>query len=115
MTGEKPEAMPDLTSTLESAKTLDSYLKDAIRALGPAKGMPMSSFAASLKAMIDDAKAGVEQARADGRAKVGEAVAKLNEAKVATTKVASAMAQAIADEADAAMSDLGQISNLPPE
>jgi hypothetical protein len=42
------------------------------------------SFAASMRAMMDEARAGVAQARADGVAKVGEAVSKLNDAKVAT-------------------------------
>jgi hypothetical protein len=73
----------------------------------PAKG----SFAASLKAMMDEARAGVAQARADGIAKVSEAVGKLNEAKTATAQVAGAMAKNISDEADSVLAELGQISN----
>jgi len=73
------------------------------------------SFAASIRAMMDEARAGVAQARAEGLAKVGEAVTKLNEAKAATAQVAHSMAKTIADEADAVMSELGQISNLPPK
>jgi hypothetical protein len=69
------------------------------------------SFAASIRAMMDEARAGVAQARTDGLAKVGEAVGKLNDAKVATTKVASTMAQTIEDEAASVLSELGQISN----
>lgn len=73
----------------------------------PASG----SFAASLKAMLDEARAGLVQARAEGTAMVQEAVGKLNEAKAATAKVAGNMAQQIHDEAASAMSELGQISN----
>ncbi len=46
------------------------------------------SFSAQIRAMMDEARAGVAQARADGIAKVGEAVGKLHDAKVATAKVA---------------------------
>lgn len=73
------------------------------------------SFAASLRVMADEAKAGIEQARADGRAQVAEAVARLNYAKAATARIAGTMARTILDEADAVMSDLGQVSNNPPE
>ena len=69
------------------------------------------SFAASIKAMMDEARAGVTKAREDGLAKVGDAVGKLNEAKVATVAVAGSMAKAIEDEAAEVMSELGQISN----
>lgn len=69
------------------------------------------SFAASIRAMMDEARAGVAQARADGLAKVGEAVGKLNDAKAATAKVAGTMAQTIEDEAASVLSELGQISN----
>lgn len=69
------------------------------------------SFAASLRAMMDDARKGVEQARSDGLARVGEAVGKLNEAKAATAKVACSMAQTIEDEAAAVLSEVGQISS----
>lgn len=69
------------------------------------------SFAASIRAMMDEARAGVAKAREDGIAKVGEAVGKLNEAKVATVNVAGSMAKTIEDEAAAVMSELGQISN----
>lgn len=69
------------------------------------------SFSASLKAMLEEAKAGLAQAQNDGRARVGAAVSKLAEAKVATTKVAEGMASQIEDAASAALSDLGQISN----
>lgn len=69
------------------------------------------SFAASLKAMMDDARAGIAQARADGTAKVGEAVSKLNEAKTATAHVAGTIAATIESEAADVMAELGQISN----
>jgi hypothetical protein len=69
------------------------------------------SFAASLRAMMDEARAGVTQARADGLAKVGDAVGKLNEAKVAVTHVTGAMAATIESEAADVLAELGQISN----
>lgn len=111
---------PDLNETLESAKALDRYLGEAINDLAPPKGHTMSptapgGFAASLRAILDEAKAGLEQAQEDGRAKVGEAVAKLKDATTATLQVSGTIAQAITDQADEVMSDLGQISNLPPE
>lgn len=116
VTGEQP----DLDQTLETAKTLDRHLQEAIRDFAPTKGPTMSptapgGFAASLRAILDEAKAGLEQAQQDGKAKVGEAVAKLKDATTATLQVSGTIAQAITDQADAVMSDLGQISNLPPE
>lgn len=69
------------------------------------------SFAAEIKAMMDEARAGVRRARADGIAQVGDAVKKLGEAKDATVKVAGATAKMIEDEAAATMAELGQISN----
>ncbi len=69
------------------------------------------SFAAELRAMLDEGLAGVEQAKADGRAQIREAVGKLGEAKVATQKVTGSMAKNITDTAATIMSDLGQISN----
>jgi hypothetical protein len=73
------------------------------------------SFAASLRAMMDEARAGIAQARADGLAKVTDAVGKLTEAKVATAQVTSSMAKTIEDEAASVLAELGQISNMGPE
>lgn len=73
------------------------------------------SFAAGLRAMMDEARSGIAQARADGLAQVGEAVKKLGEAKVATAQVAGTMARTIEDEAASVMAELGQISNMGPE
>lgn len=112
-------SQPGLNETLESAKALDRFLGEAIRDLAPLKDQAMTTapggFAASLRAILDDAKAGLEQAQADGRARVGEAVAKLKDATAATLQVSGNLAQTISDQADEVMSDLGQISNLPPE
>lgn len=68
-------------------------------------------FAASLRAMMDEARAGVAKARSDGLAQVQTAVGKLAEAKDATVKVAGATAKMIEDEAAATMAELGQLSN----
>jgi hypothetical protein len=81
--------------------------KPVMTAPAPAQG----SFAASIRAMMDEARAGVAQARADGLAKVSDAVGKLGEAKAATLHVAGTMAQTIEDEAASVMAELGQISN----
>lgn len=73
------------------------------------------SFAASLRALMDEARSGVAQARADGLAKVSDAVAKLGQAKEAVTHVTGSMAKTIEDEAAAVLAELGQISNMGPE
>lgn len=73
---------------------------------------PMATgFAAGLKQMMDEARAGVEKARSDGLATVQEAVGKLDAAKTATTNVAGNIAKTIEDEAASVMAELGQISN----
>ncbi len=80
-------------------------------AIAPKAPPPAGSFAASIRAMMDKARAGVAQARADGLARVGEAIGKLNDAQAATAHVAGSMAKTIEDEASSVMSELAQISN----
>jgi hypothetical protein len=75
------------------------------------KPVAPGSFAASLKSMMDEAVAGVEQAKADGLTKVRTAVGKLGEAKAATVRVTDNMVTNIEDQAASIMSELGQISN----
>jgi len=72
------------------------------------------SFAAGIKAILENAQATVARAQADGFAKVNAAAGKLADAAVHTTVVAENMAQNISDQADAVLAELGQISNLPP-
>ncbi len=104
--------------TRAAADHLDEHLTAAIAEFStpqpkattmtaPAPG----SFAASLKAMMDEARAGVAQARADGLATVQTAVGKLADAKTATLHVAGTMAKTIEDEASSVLAELGQISN----
>lgn len=69
------------------------------------------SFAASLKAMMDEAKNGLAQAQSAGRARVKEAVGKFADATVATGKVSETIATQIEDAASSTLADLGQISN----
>lgn len=69
------------------------------------------SFVAGLRAMMDEATAGIAQAQADGHAKVKDAVDKLAGAKEATLRVSGNIAQTIGDQADDIMAELGQISN----
>lgn len=69
------------------------------------------SFAASIRAMMDEARQGIAQARAEGLAKVGAAVGKLNEAKAATAHVTGQMVATIESEAADVMAELGQFSN----
>jgi hypothetical protein len=87
--------------------TVPLIATEAITMTTPAPG----SFAASIRAMMDEARHGVAQARADGLAKVTEAVGKLTEAKTATAHVAASMAKTIEDEAASVLAELGQISN----
>lgn len=107
-----------------AAQKLDDHLADSIAHLTPlptvnlTEGKPMTtpppvpgSFAASIRAMMDEARAGVAQARSDGLAKVGEAVGKLTDAKVSIAKVSASMATTIEEEAASVLSELGQISN----
>lgn len=100
---------------LEKSQALDQHLTKSIVELRnpfePEKKPMSGSFAAQIKAMMDEARAGVEQAKAEGLAKVGDAVGKLNDAKVAATKVAGSMAKTIEEEANAVLAELGQISN----
>jgi hypothetical protein len=80
----------------------------------PTKGPAMNSFAASLKAVLDEAKANVARAQVEGVAKVKEAAGRLNDAAAQTARVADTMAGQIHDQADAVLAELGQISNMPP-
>lgn len=103
----------EIETAIRNASRLPSValIPDKPQEVKPMTAPASGSFAASLKAMMDEARAGVVQARADGLVKVGDAVGKLNEAKLATEKVAGSMAQAMEDEAASALSELGQISN----
>lgn len=92
---------------LPPAPTITPPAAPAALAPKPAPG----GFAASLRAMMDEARDGVAKARADGLAMVKDAVGKLEEAKQATAKVAGNMASQIHDEAASVMAELGQISN----
>lgn len=101
---------PEIASIIPTASVQAVNAKPAPGApklTAPATG----SFAAKLKAMMADARAGVEQARNDGLSKVTDAVSKLEEAKAATLHVTGTMAKTIEDEAASVMSELGLISN----
>src|SRR5579859_3969573 len=111
---------PALNDAISKSQELDQHLSQSVRMLRAQnqfvtpeteKKSMTTSFAASLKAMMDEARAGVQQAREEGLAKVGEAVGKLHEAKAATAKVAGTMVKTIEDEAAAVLAELGQISN----
>lgn len=108
----------------------DQEIEDAIRNAAAMTAEPVSApeqprapvmtnpapggFAAGLKAILDNAKAGVAKAQSDGIAKVNAAASKLNEAAAHTAAVTDNMAQTIQEQADAVLAELGQISNLPP-
>lgn len=77
----------------------------------PVRRPTPGSFVAGLRSMMDEAKAGIAKAQADGHDQVRRAVAKLDDAKEATTRVSSNIAQAIGDQADDILAELGQISN----
>jgi hypothetical protein len=82
----------------------------------PPKPAPATGgFAAQLRAIIDEARAGVAQAQADGLAQVRQEAAKLNGAKAQIVQVTGNMAKTIADQTASVLAELGQISNMPPE
>jgi hypothetical protein len=101
---------PNVTVTPLPAVAYEAQPIDSTRTATMTNPAP-GGFAAGIRAMMDEARAGVAQARADGLAKVGEAVQALNEAKTATAHVADKMAGAIHSEAADVMAELGQISN----
>jgi hypothetical protein len=111
---------------IAASERLDQHLTEAIAELTPTPlptvnlteaKPPMATtpspggFAAQIRSMMDAARAGVEQARTNGLAKVGDAVGKLKEAEAATVKVTDSMVQTMEDEAASLLSELGQISN----
>jgi len=77
----------------------------------PAAAPAPMSFAASLRAIMDNARADLERARQVGTAKVTDAASKLAEAQAATLHVTGTIAKTIEDEAAAVMAELGTISN----
>jgi ribosomal protein L1 len=112
------EEFRPVRDAMTASQQLDQHLATAIADLStvptekPAMTAPApGSFAASLKAIVDDARAGLAQQRVDGVAQVQAAVGKINEAKAAVAHVTSSMAKTIEDEAAAVLSELGQISN----
>jgi hypothetical protein len=80
----------------------------------PAKPAP-GSFAASIRAIMNEARDGLAQARADGIAQVREAVGDLQQVTAQTKQVTGSMVKTIQDETATARAELGQISNMPPE
>jgi hypothetical protein len=106
-----------------AAEKLDAHLAESIAHFTPVptvkltEGKPQlttpapGSFAASLKAIVDEAKAGIEQAKADGLAQVRDAVGDLSKAKEATLRVTGNMADTVKSQAADIMAELGQISN----
>jgi len=80
-------------------------------AVSGSKPISRGSFAASLRAMMDEARGALEQARTDGTSQVKKAVEKLTMAKESVGKVSGQIAKTISDEADDVMAELGQISN----
>lgn len=114
--GDEIYTLGDVTATVPQGNNRDSMIYLAEKLANPFERETMStpapgSFAAGIRAMMDEARAGVAKAREDGLAKVGDAVKKLDEAKVATVAVAGQMAKTIENEAAEVMSELGQISN----
>jgi uncharacterized protein YicC (UPF0701 family) len=74
-----------------------------------------AGFAASIRAMMDEARSDLAKAREEGLSKVKNAVGKLTEAKAAVVQVSGSMAKTIEDEAASVMAEIGQISNMGPE
>jgi hypothetical protein len=76
---------------------------------------PNAGFAASIRAMMDEARSDLAKAREDGLSKVKGAVGKLKEAQSAVVQVTNSMAKSLEDEAESITAELGQISNMGPE
>lgn len=103
-----------LNSTLtvaEIIKVPDVPAAPAKPVQAPKPAPASGGFAAAIKAMVSDAKAGLEQAKADGLAEVQGAIGRLGEAKTAVKHVTSSMAHSIHGQVDDVMAELGQISN----
>lgn len=84
----------------------------------PTKGPAMASptgFAAQIRAMLNDARADLENARADGLKHVAAAVGEMREVKTQVENVTAGMVRVIRDETADMLAELGQISNMPPE
>src|SRR5579859_214218 len=99
-----PESMiaatPPAVQTADSASLLP---RASLQAAQETKTMSTPSpggFAASLKAMMDEARAGLDQAQASGRARVKEAVGKLQQTATATVNASESVAKVIEDTAD---------------
>lgn len=71
-------------------------------------------FAADMKAILDAAKLRVAQSQNNARAKVNDAANRLTDVAMQVERVGDTMAKQIHDQADSVLSELGQISNLPP-
>lgn len=76
----------------------------------PAARRP-GGFAASLKALVDDAKSSIAQAQADGFAEVQSAVADLHKVKATVKHVTGNMAAGIRGDIADIHAELGQITN----
>lgn len=110
-----PAVQADLSTTEASASTpLPPRPTLAVVAASAARRpVAPGSFGASLRAMLDEARNSLDAAQANGRARVQDAVHKLGTATDATHRVSETIAQQIEDSADAALSELSQISNSP--
>lgn len=84
----------------------------------PTKGPAMPSrfgIAAQMRAMMDEARAGLQDAIGQGMAQVKAAVDEHTEAAHQVKAVTSSMAAQIRSETADVLAELGQISNMPPE
>jgi hypothetical protein len=73
------------------------------------------SFAAMIRGIVNEARDGLQQARSDCVAQVREAVGELQAVTAQTKQIGGTMVKSIRDETAAALAELGQISNMPPE
>jgi hypothetical protein len=111
-TGIAPTAVADQAPAATPLPPAPTIAPPPVVAPPPAtKPAPAGGFVASLRAMMDEARAGLDQARAEGMAVVQGAIGELHQAKAATTKVTGTMADRIKSEAADVMAELGQISN----
>lgn len=95
---------------LPTSESLAPPAAPKVRTMANATG----GFAADMKAILDDAKLRVLQSQNNARSKVSDAANKLVDVAKQVDRVGDTIAQQMHDQADAVLSELGQISNLPP-
>lgn len=105
---------PNETAPELSPPPLPSPTAPAAPKVKPMGTPAPGGFAAQIKAMLNGARADLENAKADGIKQVGAAVDEMKQAQQQVVAVANNMKAVIQAETADVLAELGQISNLPP-